>query len=352
MKTLKKIASVLIAAAMVTSSLAFSVTANAAVADTDTSVSSSAKLADSVGDGVILHAFNWSYNSIKENLASIAAAGYTTVQTSPVQQAKDYGTSNDVAGQWWKLYQPVSESIAQASWLGTKAELKSLCDEADKYGIKIICDIVSNHMGNETEDDPNSLSEQVKTYQPDFYANKSSYFRNNNITANDNSVQNVVQGHLSACPDLNTGNKNVQNAIVSLLKECIDCGVDGFRFDAAKHIETPDDGAYGSDYWPTITSAAEDYYKAKTGDDIYIYGEILNNCGAGRSYSSYTKYINVTDNRTGDAVLYNVVNGNADRAASADYKSGVDASDAVLWAESHDTYEGTSGSAGIQIQLP
>ena len=345
MKTFRKVVSLAIAATMMTSSLGLTVSA---VQKSDAAVSASTTLKDSVQDGVILHAFNWSYNSIKDNLPAIAAAGYTTVQTSPVQQPKDYGTSNDVAGQWWKLYQPVSMAVAQKSWLGTKTELKALCTEAEKYGIKIICDIVSNHMGNQVEEDPNSLSEQVQTYQPDFYENKDTYFRNNKITAGDGSVQAVVQGHLSACPDLNTGNQKVQDAVVTLLKECIDCGVDGFRFDAAKHIETPSDGAtYGSDYWAEISGKAGDYYKQKTGDELYIYGEILNSCGAGRKYSAYTEYINVTDNRTGDAVLSNVVKGNASTAASAGYKSGVAASDAVLWAESHDTFEGTSGSAGI-----
>ena len=89
-----------------------------------------------------------------------------------------------------------------------------------------------------------------------------------------------------------------QGYIINLLKECIDCGVDGFRFDAAKHIETEDDGEYASDYWKNVTTSASSYYTQKTGDDLYIYGEILNNCGADRSYSSYTKYINVTDNKT------------------------------------------------------
>ena len=349
MKALRKVVSLAIAATMITSSFAF--TASVSAAETTdasvSSVSSDSAIQSEVKDGVMLHAFNWSYNTIKENLPAIAAAGYTTVQTSPVQQAKDYGTSNDVAGQWWKLYQPVSMSIAQKSWLGTKEDLKSLCTEADKYGIKIICDIVSNHMGNEVESDPNSLSEQVKTYQPDFYTNKSSYFHSFTGSASDGSIQSVVQGHVSACPDLNTGNTNVQNAVISLLKECIDCGVDGFRFDAAKHIETPDDGSYASNYWPNITSAAESYYKEKTGGNLYIYGEILNTCGSGRSYGSYTKYINVTDNRTGDAVLAAVSKGNASTAANSSYKSGVSASNAVLWAESHDTYEGESGSAGI-----
>lgn len=346
MKALKKVVSLFIAAAMLTSSFAFTASVSAAET-TDVAVSSDSTIQSEVKDGVILHAFNWSYNSIKENLPAIAAAGYTTVQTSPVQQAKDYGTSNDVAGQWWKLYQPVSMAIAQKSWLGTKDDLKSLCTEADEYGIKIICDIVSNHMGNEVETDPNSLSEQVKTYQPDFYTNKSSYFHPDAGSASDGSIKSVVQGHVSACPDLNTGNTNVQNAVISLLKECIDCGVDGFRFDAAKHIETPDDGSYASNYWPNITSAAESYYKEKTGGNLYIYGEILNTCGSGRSYSSYTKHINVTDNRTGDSVLAAVSKGNASNASRSSYQSGASASNVVLWAESHDTFEGESGSAGI-----
>lgn len=295
----------------------------------------------------MLHAFNWSYNTIKENLPAIAAAGYTTVQTSPVQQPKDYSTSGDVTGQWWKLYQPISFHIAEESWLGTKDDLKSLCDEADKYGIKIICDIVSNHIANADEARPETVSNQVKKYEPEFYKKRKTYTRTYKGDANDSSVQAVVQGHVSKCPDLVTNDTAVQGYIINLLKECIDCGVDGFRFDAAKHIETEDDGEYASDYWKNITTSASSYYTQKTGDDLYIYGEILNNCGADRSYSSYTKYINVTDNKTGDAVLYNVTKGKASTATNAKYKSGVAASNAVLWAESHDTYEGSSGSSGF-----
>ncbi len=341
MKTFRKIASVVLAATMLSSTVALT---SASAAE---SVSVDSAIQKEVKDGVILHAFNWSYNSIKENLPAIAAAGYTTVQTSPVQQPKDYGTSNDVAGQWWKLYQPVSMSIAEKSWLGTKKELTALCSEADKYGIKIICDIVSNHMGNETEDDPSSLSEQVKIYDPEFYENKDTYFHTYSKDTSDKTTLDVVQGHLSYCPDLNTGNDAVQAAVVDLLKECIDCGVDGFRFDAAKHIETPDDGKYASDYWPTIKSEAGAYYTEKTGGNLYIYGEILNNCGGARKYSSYTEHINVTDNRTGDAVLAAVTKNSAAGASNATYKSGMNAANAVLWAESHDTFEGTSGSAGI-----
>ena len=348
MKKAKKIASLVVASALLTSSFAAITSVNAAEVDSSAQTASAdSTLRDKVGDGVMLHAFNWSYNTIKENLPAIAAAGYTTVQTSPVQQPKDYSTSGDVTGQWWKLYQPISFHIAEQSWLGTKDDLKSLCDEADKYGIKIICDIVSNHIANADENRPDSVSNQVKKYEPEFYKKRRTYTRTYKGDANDSSVQAVVQGHVSKCPDLVTNDTAVQGYIINLLKECIDCGVDGFRFDAAKHIETEDDGDYASDYWKNITSSASSYYTQKTGDDLYIYGEILNNCGADRSYSSYTKYINVTDNRTGDAVLYNVTKGKASTATNAKYKSGVAASDAVLWAESHDTYEGSSGSSGF-----
>lgn len=348
MKKAKKIASLVVASALLTSSFAAITSVNAAEVDSSAQTASAdSTLRDKVGDGVMLHAFNWSYNTIKENLPAIAAAGYTTVQTSPVQQPKDYSTSGDVTGQWWKLYQPISFHIAEQSWLGTKDDLKSLCDEADKYGIKIICDIVSNHIANADETRPDSVSNQVKKYEPEFYKKRRTYTRTYKGDANDSSVQAVVQGHVSKCPDLVTNDTAVQTYIINLLKECIDCGVDGFRFDAAKHIETEDDGEYASDYWKNITTSASSYYTQKTGDDLYIYGEILNNCGADRSYSSYTKYINVTDNRTGDAVLYNVTKGKASTATNAKYKSGVAASNAVLWAESHDTYEGSSGSSGF-----
>lgn len=106
-------------------------------------------LQDDVQDGVILHCWNWSYNNIKENMATIAASGYSAVQTSPVTQPKDYAyegvTESNVGipdgcggseGQWWKLYQPVSQNICDngQSWLGTKDEFEEMCAEAEKYG--------------------------------------------------------------------------------------------------------------------------------------------------------------------------------------------------------------------------
>ena len=99
------------------------VTADAAQTDSDAAVSSQFAQ-DSIRGAAVLHCFNWSYNEIKRNLPEIAKAGYTAVQTSPVQQPKSYKASyTEMSGQWWKLYQPLTLSIADGgTWLGTKAE--------------------------------------------------------------------------------------------------------------------------------------------------------------------------------------------------------------------------------------
>lgn len=46
-------------------------------------------LAKEMCDGATLHAFEWSFKTIEENIPDIAAAGYTSVQTEPIQKIKD-----------------------------------------------------------------------------------------------------------------------------------------------------------------------------------------------------------------------------------------------------------------------
>lgn len=304
-------------------------------------------LAERTADGVILHAFNWSYDTIKDNLEAIAAAGYTTVQTSPVQQPKNFCDSKDTSGQWWKLYQPLSFSVGNESWLGTKSDLTELCKEAEKYGIKIICDIVSNHMANNEAGDPYTYYEGIAEYEPEISANTDKYFHQVRKNVDDSNLKYLLQGTLDGVPDLNTGDEYIQNRVISLLKECIDCGVDGFRFDAAKHIETPQDGEYASNFWPNVIGTASDYAREK-GNELFCYGEILNSPGKGRDISAYTQYIDVTDNRTGDSTLVNVVKKNASRVVAVQaYTYADEVENLVIWPESHDTYMGQSGSAGL-----
>ena len=47
-------------------------------------------------DDVILHAWCWSFNTIKENMKDIADAGYRYVQTSPAQVTRAAATKSTV----------------------------------------------------------------------------------------------------------------------------------------------------------------------------------------------------------------------------------------------------------------
>ena len=302
-----------------------------------------------VQGGAILHCFDWSYNEIRAALPDIAAAGYVAVQTSPVQPAKDYnGSWTDTGGNWWKLYQPLGLRIADGSetWLGTKAELKALCDEAENYGIYVIVDVVANHTANVTGggytvNGTYNVSEQVDEELQDPDGSKGLYHTSENGT-NDGSRYNMTQYHLSM-PDLNTGNQVVQDMVLDFLKECVDCGVDGFRFDAAKHIELPGDSGCSSDFWPYVIGGIRDYAGS---NNLYIYGESLSGSGSDAWVNEFITYIGLTDSQTGNAARDAVNNQNAGALAVGTYSRGDSPKDYVLWAESHDTYE-DGGSTGV-----
>ena len=370
MKWSKKIVSSLLASVLVISS---SVTGFSAVTTNSSEVAASSTIdfeqPDNVQEGVILHCWNWSYNNIKKYLPHIAAAGYTAVQTSPVTQPKDYyweGTAygnvgipdgtggND--GNWWKSYQPVTESICDNgyTWYGTKAEFKSMCDEAEKYGIKVIVDIVANHMGNiqgwkigSVEEVMGDISPQVGTFwNPDMLTDPSYWHISTSWVHSSDGRFDVTQGNMGM-PDLNTGDKKVQNMILNLLKECIDNGADGFRFDAAKHIETPkDDPAFASDFWDVVLDGATSYAKSTKNFTPYYYGEVLNRIDSTAAENYYLSKMSVTDNSTGDNIRNSLKYGQVGGASNSGYCGYAhgQGNKVVLWAESHDTYMGGGSS--------
>ena len=287
-----------------------------------------------IQDGAILHAFNWSLNNVKNELANIKKAGYTAVQLSPMQPQKDYYQGH-WSQQWWKLYQPYGFSVASSNQnvLGNKNDLISLCNEAKKQGVKIIVDVVTNHLAGGSR---TSLNGNVNNFEKEIYENNlihSDYGE----WAKDTNLRSIVQGNIGDYPDLKTEDSRVQNRVISMLKEYCDCGIDGFRFDAAKHIETPNDGTYASNYWPNVIGSINDYYVNKGLDKPYIYGEILTTCGTGRNYSSYTTYMSTIDN-TQATDLLNAVKDSSTSKIKTTYNTKVDPNHLVLWAESHDTY--------------
>ena len=99
---------------------------------TEEEIAASNGLATSTKDGVILHAFCWSFKTIKENMKDIAEAGYTTVQTSPANACNDSYPKMQLwdrnqmenrnydgkEGCWWWHYQPTDWTIGNYQ-LGT-----------------------------------------------------------------------------------------------------------------------------------------------------------------------------------------------------------------------------------------
>ena len=290
-------------------------------------------LPSQTAEGNIFHAFCWTYKQITERLPDIYNAGFKSIQIMPVQQPKSGGAS------WWAFYQPLSFSIATNSKAGTKAELQTLCEKAEELNISIIADIVFNHLANISDNDLESdgtpkVSPQVADYEPEIYAHRNDA---TNPTFHHNKNGGITQYYpYGGLPDLNTANELVQTRSLDLLKECIDVGIDGFRFDAAKHIETPNDTKSPSNFWTNTLEVAKTYYHTKTGKNLFAYGEILNEVGEGRPLSNYTQFMAVTDNSFGGAI-YDGLSGDAKRA-TGNYHKQTDASNLVTWIESHDTY--------------
>lgn len=264
------------------------------------------RLKDNIQDGVILHCFDWTYNDIKAELPKIAKAGFTSIQTSPAQPN---GT-----GTWYWLYQPISFSIG-TNGVGTKAELQSLCDEAEKYGIKIIVDVVANHLRG----DHNNIDNDLKP---------SEYWHTFGGGIDWKNRWQVTHGSIGM-PDIATENPYVQQKVCNYVQELKSVGVDGLRWDAAKHIGVPSEG---DDFWKSVTQYG-----------LYNYGEILGgpddrSTGNEDIMKEYTDYISVTDSNYGKELRDSFDSGKAPTSSGNWSEKGISNDKLLYWGESHDTW--------------
>lgn len=275
-------------------------------------------LTENVEDGAILHAWCWSFNTIRENLENIAKAGFSAVQTSPINECligDNGGMQLMGSGKWYYHYQPVDYKIGNYQ-LGTEQEFKALCDEAHKYGIKIIVDVVANHMTSST----GSIKSYIKNME-------GGAFHNGGGIKDYGDREDVTQNSLLGLIDLNTQNPNIQQLILNYLKQCVAAGADGFRYDAAKHVEIPeDDPSFASDFWPVVLDNGSKFQ----------YGEILGSADCG----NYSKYMRVTASEYGGTIRNAVRGGNFDVNYISSYNNTAAADKLVTWVESHDNYCG------------
>lgn len=337
---LKRITSLLLCALMLSAS-AFALsscgddakkssTTSSKVKSDDKKTLTSNNLATKIKDGAILHCFCWDFKTIENSLEDIAAQGFSAIQTSPINEClegENGGMQLYGDGKWYYHFQPTDYTIGNYQ-LGTRDEFKSMCEKADSLGIKVIVDVVPNHTTPTTDKINKNLIDAVGGLDKLYHDGNSK-----DIIDYGNRLQ-CTTCKMGGLPDIDTENKDFQDYFIKYLNDCIECGADGFRYDAAKHIGLPDDPTdkkgEKNDFWERVTTEITD------ADRIFNYGEVLQ--GANDRISDYIEAIGACAASTyGGFIRQAITTTNVSTAKISELRVG-SSSDCVTWVESHDNY--------------
>ena len=272
-------------------------------------------LPENITDGNILHCFSWPIKYIREELPNIAAAGFGSIQISPLQRP-DINEGDT----WYSIYLPYDYHAFGSPGMGSREDFKKLCEEASNYGIKIIVDVALNHV-NKTTPYFNPWWQVDGRWRE--WGGEGS-----NINYNDR--WSITHNRLGDYVELNTENPEAIKRAVEFMEELRDLGAKGIRFDAAKHIELPSEvsrGANTQGIWPAVTDVK----------GLFYYGEIVGDCvnGSDEKIREYAQYIWVPDN------TYSCRAAKENKGVPTAHAGGRDdmtGSHLIYWAESHDDY--------------
>ena len=225
--------------------------------------------APSANAEVIYQAFNEHFVDIETKLDDLASIGYSHIQVSPPQKSVNFS-------QWWGRYQPVDLRVIDSP-LGNEGDLLHLIQAAHAKGLKVIVDVVFNHMANaDLAGFPNLDFPQFSARDFHLAAARPCIKDFNNRYQETNFWLCGGSGD-SGLPDLDTGSTYVRNEQKKYLAKLLDLGADGFRFDAAKHIEPE----YFGDILESVPKST------------YSYGEVIAN--SIEEATLYSPYMPVTD---------------------------------------------------------
>lgn len=216
----------------------------------------------------ILHLFQWRINDIIPELKTIKEQGFDAIQISPIQGTKDSGI------EWWKLYQPINLKIGNEQ-IGSKKDLINLIQEARKFNLKIIVDIVLRHVAG----DESYPLKPHRNVDPELLQ----YLAEPIDAVNIDSDRWQCTRRCTGMPMLNYDNPELQKLYKRFLDELIFIGVDGFRLDQLKHYALPEEGSNIMDIFTQYN----------------MYGEAIN-CTK-ELLNKYSKYMKVlTEGRPSD----------------------------------------------------
>lgn len=301
----------------------------------------------------ILHAWSWNFPTIGKNMKQIADAGFTMVQTSPVQacyapegSGKKIFDDDVTEGNWYYYYQPTDWKIGN-NIVGSREEMKQMMDSAAKYNVKVIVDVLPNH----TAFDVDAVSD-------DFYkavGGRDKMFHSKGLTPIEdyNDRDQCTLMAMGALPDVNTENPDFQKYYMQFVNDLLGLGVRGFRYDTAKHIgvhSDPVDTASGvkeNDFWDVATGrkAVKGVRLALPFDSLFVYGEVLQDKNVPEA--EYAEYMGQTASGYGHVLREALEKGSAKGLDIVDWHHSAAPEYLTTWVESHDTYANAHESAHL-----
>lgn len=308
---------------------------------------------NATNEGTIMHAWSWNFNEIARSMKEIADAGFTMVQTSPVQPCyypegagKKIFDPNVTEGNWYYYYQPTDWKVGNKI-LGSKAEMQQMLDSAAKYNVKVIVDVLPNHTAFDVDAVSDDFFKAVGGRDKMYHSNGLMSIRDYNDRA-----QCTLEG-TGSLPDVNTENPDFQKYYMQFVNELLKMGVRGFRYDTAKHIgvhSDPVDKASGvtvNDFWDVATGrkAVKGVRLAMPADSLFIYGEVLQDRNVPEK--EYADYMNQTASSLGHVLREALDKHSVSNLDVISFHHEAAPEFLTTWVESHDTYANANESAHL-----
>ena len=299
----------------------------------------------------ILHVWSWNFPTIAENMKQIADAGFTMLQTSPVNacfspEGANIKILDEKEGNWYHYYQPTDWTVGN-NIVGTEEELRAMLDSAKKYDIRVLVDVLPNHTAFDIDLVTDEFYAAVGGREKMFHTKGLEGIHDYN-----NREQCTHQG-VGGLPDVNTENPLFQKYYMQFVNKLIEMGVRGFRYDTAKHIGVHSDpldtdaGVTENDFWDVATgrksvdgvSLCIDY------NELFVYGEVLQDRNVPEE--EYASYFGQTASTYGHVLREVLWKRSAKDIDILSWHHRAAPEYLTTWVESHDTYCNANESAGL-----
>ena len=299
----------------------------------------------------ILHVWSWNFPTIADNMRQIADAGFTMLQTSPVNacfspEGGNVKILDAEEGNWYHYYQPTDWTIGN-NIVGTEEEMKAMLDSAKKYDIRVLVDVLPNHTAFNIDLVTDEFYEAVGGREKMFHSKGLEGIQDYN-----DRTQCTHQG-VGGLPDVNTENPLFQKYYMGFVNKLVNMGVRGFRYDTAKHIGVHSDpldtaaGVTENDFWDVATGRKEvlGVSLAIPYDSLFVYGEVLQDKNVPEE--EYAGYFGQTASTYGHVLREVLAKRSAKDIDVLSWYHRAAPEYLTTWVESHDTYCNANESAGL-----